>query len=86
MTLSSTIVTGVAGNFIMSLFLGLHEDGFQHRFTRTDPPVAVGVVARSALEILVIFGINFNALIERRFEVQDGIGIGLLLVVDALLL
>ncbi len=84
--LFATLITvlGFVGNFAMLKFLTMKQDdgevrnGWTHS-GRTIPVITVGVLARSALEIVVIYGINHSAFNDQAVLFEDGLGMGFLI-------
>ena len=78
------IVLGFVGNFAMLKFLTMEQDDDESRngwtnSSRTIPVITVGVLARSALEIVVIYGINYSAFTDQPVVFEDGLGMAFLI-------
>ena len=82
------IIAGVGflGNFVMLKILTLKRDKMRNGWTdraRFEFGITVGVVARSALEIAVVVGVNFASFSQEPVSIEDIVAIVLLLFIAA---
>ena len=80
---------GSFGNLAILKFLttkqGPSVEGWSNsNSSRIIPVITIGVVARSAFEIVVIFGINFSTFSSCPVSIEDGLGMGFIVLIGIL--
>ena len=74
------MATSIVGNSASLLGLGLKEEAERLGQIRTVPAIPVGIVSRSALEIVIIFGANLLLQGSESVSIEEGCGIALLIL------
>ena len=77
-------LAGLIGNLCMLRILTLKRDKIRNGWsdqTRFTAAVTIGVVARSAIEILAVCAINFSYFSLEPVLIEDGLGMALLIAI-----
>ena len=75
---------GFIANFLMQKILTLKRDKSRNGWTdqaRFEASITIGIVARSAIEVVVVAAVNFSVFSNEPVSVEDGVGLALLLSV-----